>query len=123
MRKRAIAGLTVMGAAIATVMATSPAFADGHCDANRVCMWEDDAFKGDRWVNTTVGGPPWDYNIDGWNGDNEISSIDNATGRYILVWSNDQADGRSLCVPPHTDMASLGNFDNDAEYFQVVDRC
>lgn len=57
MRKRAIAGLAVLGAAITTTMVTSPAYADGYCPANRICMWEDTNFTGDRWVDTEVGDP------------------------------------------------------------------
>ncbi|MGQ0779373.1 MAG: peptidase inhibitor family I36 protein [Pseudonocardiales bacterium] len=123
MRKRAIASLAVLGAAIATTMVTSPAYADGYCPANRICMWEDANFTGDRWVDTEVGAPGWFYDIDWFNGDNEISSIDNATGRSIRVWANDNPSGNSICLPPHTRRDSLGSFNDDAESFVVVQSC
>ena len=123
MRKRAIAGLALLGAAIATTTVTSPAYADGFCGANRICMWEDTAFSGDRWVDTEVGGPGWFYDIDWFNGDNEISSIDNATGQSIRVWGNDNPSGGSICLPPHSNLVGLGGFENDAESFSVVASC
>ncbi|MER6184987.1 hypothetical protein [Streptomyces sp. NPDC001652] len=39
-------------------------------------MWEDGNYEGSGYVDVVAGGP---YDIDGWNGDNEISSIDNAS--------------------------------------------
>jgi len=123
MRTRAAAVLAALTASVAVVGVAPIAQADGYCPTNRVCMWEDTNYQGDRWVDTTVGAPGWFYDIDWWDGDNEISSIDNSTGNYIQVWGNDNPTGSSYCVRPHSRHSSLGSFDNDAESFVVVTSC
>ncbi len=118
---RKIIGMAAVLAVISATMVVGaiPAQADGYCPSGRVCMWEDSNFSGDRWVDVKVGGADWSYNIDGWNGDNEISSIDNASGWDIRVWGNDNPTGASICVPAHSNRSSLGSFNDDAEYFET----
>jgi hypothetical protein len=119
--KRVLAGFAALGAAITvTGVVAAPAQANDDCAANSVCMWEDAGFQSDKYVQVVPGGFPWQYDIDGWNGDNEISSIHNNTGYWIQVYGNDNASGNSICVAPGARLLNLGGFDNDAEFFQTA---
>jgi hypothetical protein len=121
------ASIILLALSLATVVAiiggSSQAHARSYCPNGHVCMWEDANAQGDRYVDTAVGGVDWFYDIDGWNGDNEISSVENNSNRAIRVWTNDNQSGRSLCYPPHTSNMELGNLDNDFESFIVVRSC
>jgi peptidase inhibitor family I36 len=102
--------------------AVQPAGADGYCSRLALCMWEDARFSGSRYVFQNQ--PPAErcdgsviYEIDGFNGDNEISSIDNATDFDVVVYADDGGQGQTLVVPSHQAFYGLGAFDNDAESF------
>jgi hypothetical protein len=104
--------------ALAAFQATN-ASADGYCPAGRVCMWEDSNYQGSRYVDVS-GTPGYGYEIDWWNGDNEISSIDNASGSWVNVFDGDGYTGRLLfCVAPHQRIPDL-YFSDMAESFSVT---
>jgi peptidase inhibitor family I36 len=113
---------TVLTATALTAAATGPAqaTASGSCGANFVCMWEDPGFNGTKYVD--VVGQTGFYDIDGWDGDNEISSVINRTGYYVRMYANDNATGFLSCVAPGQSIASL-YFDNDAESFSLNTTC
>ncbi|WSQ11260.1 peptidase inhibitor family I36 protein [Streptomyces sp. NBC_01231] len=114
------AGLVALLAVPAlTVGFAGQAQADGYCGAGRVCMWEDGNYEGSRYVDVTAGGP---YDIDGWNGDNEISSVDNASGLYIVMYDNDNLTGFMGCVQPHQRIPELWRSD-EMESFIARDFC
>lgn len=84
------AGLTV-GVAVTLATAATPAQAEGDCPANHVCMWEDAGYGGDRYVDSAApqpGASTW-IDVDGWNGDNELSAVVNNTGCYVEGYSDD----------------------------------
>lgn len=103
-------------AGLVTLSAGPAAAADGRCGANRVCMYEDPNYDGSLYVNQAYksGGK---YEIDGWDGDNEISSVINNTGSSIKIYSNDGYGGNWHCVGPNATRSNLenNNFDNTAE--------
>ena len=116
---------TALGLA-GTAVLTTPAVAQAgtYCPTNHACMWEDSNFQGDRWVDIELGAAPSSYDIDGWDGDNEISSIENgSTTNWLKVWSDDDYQGTYICVAPRAVQGSLGGFDNNAESFQLVSSC
>ena len=125
MRTKLAAPLVPLAMAIAMIGGTSQAHAGIHCPEGKICMWEDPNAEGSRYVETSVGGVGWFHDIDWWNGDNEISSVENSTNRSIRVWTNDNPTGRSRCYPPHTydDNLKDAGFDNDFESFIVVRSC
>ncbi|NUR70860.1 MAG: peptidase inhibitor family I36 protein [Hamadaea sp.] len=124
--RRALA-VAAASAAIAVGTAT-PAFAgqgdvESTCPSSDVCMWEDNSFGGNKWVEqSTYDGKV--YDIDWWNGDNEISSIRNNSGFWICVYPGDYTwGGGYIKVGPHTEYSNLAQsfgFDNEAESFKVV---
>lgn len=100
-----------------------PAAADGYCPlSGNVCMWEHPGYNGDRWVD--VPGRPGGVEIDWWNGDHEISSIDNASGYYLRVQPGDLDGGGAwwgygnLCVKPHQRISDL-TFSDVGDYNDV----
>ncbi|MDA2806111.1 peptidase inhibitor family I36 protein [Nocardiopsis suaedae] len=101
------------------VTASTPAMADGYCRAGHVCMWEDAHYQGSRYIDVRAGGP---YDIDWWNGDNEISSVDNASDLYIVMYDNDNTTGFLGCVAPHQRIPSLWRND-EMESFIARDFC
>lgn len=120
-----ITRLATVAAAAASLTLTLavPADAGTYCPNGKICMWEDPSAQGSRYVEVYPGGVSWFYNIGGWNGDNEISSWENASSVSVKVFSNDNPTGRWRCLEPGTYQSSLGDFDNDAESFQVVSSC
>lgn len=106
-----------------------PAFAgqgdvETTCGDNRVCMWEDNNFGGNKWVDQSAPNGKV-YDIDWWNGDNEISSIRNTSDYYICVYPGDYTwGGGYIIINPNREYGNLAQsfgFDNDAESFKVVD--
>ena len=89
-----------------------------------VRMFEDPDWAGSVYVHYEVGQAPGDRaNIDGWNGDNEISSLFNLTGKWVILWDNDDYTGTRRCISPATHSVSnlaLIGFDNRAESFQLT---
>jgi hypothetical protein len=115
--------LTVIGVA----MAPAPAYAADTCESGRVCMWEDAGFGGDRYVNELIADDSdgTGYNIDWWHGDNEISSVKNASNRYVCIYPGDYTwGGGEIVIPPNSESDNLGRdhgFDNNAESYKVTD--
>ena len=118
--RKVLASIAVASAAAGVaVVSAGPASADGYCPPGRVCMWEDRDFSGSRYVD--VAAVPGTYNIDGWDGDNEITSLDNASGREVWVYDNDNCTGYLFTQYPHTRTPVLSPSLNDrAECFRIV---
>ncbi|GAB3248417.1 peptidase inhibitor family I36 protein [Kineosporia babensis] len=117
LRTVAAAALTGVLAGVAMVTAAGPASADdARCPANRVCMYEDPNFTGSLYVNQKYksGGK---FEIDWWDGDNEISSVINNTGGSVKLYANDGQKGKWQCVGAHSTRSNLKDnaFDNNAE--------
>src|SRR4051812_23368489 len=80
--RQAVIGLAIMSAFTfcgPARPATAADCADGH-----LCMWEDPGYSGSQYVDQP--GNPGRYDIDWWNGDNEISSVINKTGKCIKLY-------------------------------------
>lgn len=127
-QRRVAAAAAATGlAAIATIGLASPAQAGGYaqCGSGYVCMWEDAGYQGDEWVHWKPGSVGAKYNIDGWDGDNEISSLYNHSGYAIRVYANDDYTGESHCFPAGDDLGTLKDigFNDDAESIKTVSRC
>ncbi len=112
----AVAALLVPAGMVATAL---PAHA-GACPENYVCMWEDPGYTGSLYVRQykTSGY----YEIDGWDGDNEISSVKNYTGKCIRLYANDNHTGNSYVI--HKNVREISNmehvgFDNEAESYRI----
>jgi hypothetical protein len=87
-----------------------------------VRMWEDRDFTGSMYINYYPGQAPGNrVDIDWWNGDNEITSLDNDTDYWVILWDNDNYTGTRKCIRPHEYVLSLHwiSFDNRAESFQL----
>jgi hypothetical protein len=115
---------TIAAAAVASTVllavGVSSAQAKGLGDcyaAGQVCMWEDPGAQGSNYVahSATVG----KYEIGGFNGDNEISSIVNATGYCVTLYDNDGWTGTSKTFQPHTELLNFGSYDNEAESYKI----
>lgn len=129
-RRTATTMLSAATLGLGSVVLLAPAAsASDYCPANHVCMWEDDNFTGDRWVDQELGAIGSAYDIDWYDGDNEISSIENGgtvtTGKHIRVYGNDDLSGDSVCLAPNVLIGDLDiyGFDNDAESFVIVASC
>lgn len=83
-------GLTI-GTAAGLLTATTPAQAKATCTKGYVCMWEDSNYDANRWVKSAkpANGKTRFVNINGWNGDNEISSVINNTGCSLMMYEDD----------------------------------
>ncbi|SDM89367.1 peptidase inhibitor family I36 protein [Allokutzneria albata] len=115
-RRAAVAVLVVAGTMLAGV---APASAKAKNDCrNDICMWEDANYVGDRYVDEPmIAGC---REIPGWNGDNEISSVWNRSGRLIYLYSEDNCQGRAYAVGSGAELASLSDFNDDAESYLVT---
>lgn len=98
----------------------APASAAAPCSENYVCMWEDAGYNGSRYVRQykTSGY----YQIDGWDGDNEISSVKNYTGKCVRLYDNDDHTGDTYTI--HKNQRTVPNlkevgFNDDAESFRI----
>lgn len=134
MKKFALASAAVVVAATgALTIAASPAQAAAeNCPDKHVCMWEDDNYEGSQYVQyltkTGTDSMYQYYDIDWWEGDNEISSFVNNTGCDLYIsredlnedddhngkyfhWNSDDPK-RSASLEPY-------GMDNDAESFNV----
>jgi hypothetical protein len=98
-----------------------PANAAGTCASGSVCMWEDPDYSGSKYVDQP--GTPGKYQIDWWNGDNEISSVINLTGRCVLLYDNDDWTGSSYFIEKGGSRPNLeqNGYDNDAESYEIYD--
>ncbi|HEY1095223.1 MAG TPA: peptidase inhibitor family I36 protein [Glycomyces sp.] len=122
-----VAALTLAATAAVVSLSAAPAQAAGapDCPRGNICMWEDDAFKGDRWVNWKPDGGNDKYQIDGWDGDNEISSVWNDSNYAVILYDNDDYTGYLLCIPAKTAAHAQRGWNNDAESAKTrsVDHC
>ncbi|MEH0973848.1 peptidase inhibitor family I36 protein [Micromonospora sp. CPCC 205546] len=92
------------------------------CDSGRVCMWEDPFKAGNRYVHSTQ----TTFEIPGWDGDNEISSVWNRTGQKLTIFDNDGYTGTRICLNAGEYVAELGPeraFDNEAESYKLANNC
>ncbi|SDM89429.1 Peptidase inhibitor family I36 [Allokutzneria albata] len=115
MLRSAVAVLAVVGAMLTGVAPASAAQVG--CDG-KLCMWEDEWYQGSLYVQASVEAGCRDIN--GWNGDNEISSLHNQTGRVVRLFADDNCQGRSLYVCGrwyHPDLDEQ-DFDNEAESYR-----
>ncbi|MCD0447569.1 peptidase inhibitor family I36 protein [Glycomyces sp. A-F 0318] len=91
-------------------------------DWGYICMWEDPNRGGEKYIHHD---PSTDYSvdIDGWDGDNEISSVWNRTSCTLILYDYDDFTGELLKVRPQTYLANLelNGHDNDAESFIAKD--
>ena len=129
-RMRTIVSLAVTAvlAASLLVVTSSPASAgQNNCPSGSVCMWEDANYSGDMYVSQpNVTG---EYEIDWWNGDNEISSVTNYGNCVVSLWDGDlDAKGEGFGITPVgesryqvPDLAATWGWDNRAESFSI--RC
>lgn len=118
---------TIVALAVLVAGATSAAAASAAAprvlDHGPVRMWEDPGMSGSRYVNYYPGQAADNkVNIGGWNGDNEISAVDNATSYWVTLWDNDNYTGTRRCIAPHTSVDDLNliGYDNRAESFQLT---
>lgn len=114
----AVVGVVASMALLAVGTSSASAKGLGDCyAAGQVCMWEDPGAQGSNYVahSATVGS----YEIGGFNGDNEISSIVNATGYCVTLYDNDGWSGTSRTFQPHTESLNLGSYDNEAESYKI----
>ncbi|WP_079056248.1 peptidase inhibitor family I36 protein [Streptomyces caeruleatus] len=97
-----------------------------NCATGRMCMYEDASYTGSKYVNWKPTGTNQKYQIDGWNGDNEITSLINNTSYNIRLYDNDDYSGRSMCVVKNSSINNLKNwwiFNDKAESAKTVANC
>ncbi len=123
MYRKRVAVILAGGLALAGFGVISPANATENAPtAGNVRMWEDPDFTGSQYVDATPANCPDGCDIDGWDGDNEISSVRNETACTIRLYADDNFAGRSVDLAANTNYSNLEQvgFDNDAESFQFV---
>ncbi|GHH07477.1 peptidase inhibitor family I36 protein [Streptomyces lanatus] len=122
----ATAAVFTLGAAPAQAAEGAPASTRAlECDTGRLCMFEDQDYTGDQY-NWKPTGVNQKHQIDGWNGDNEISSVINRTRYNIKLYDNDDYSGRSICLVPGKYINNLKNwwiFNDKAESAKTVSSC
>jgi hypothetical protein len=88
-----------------------------------VSMWEDSSYGGDRWVHYAQGTIDKDrFEIHWWNGDNEISSLQNGTSKWLVVYDKDAWGGERRCIAPGAEISNMKhiNFNDRAESFELM---
>lgn len=106
-------------AAVGVSVATPASAGWGTCwGAGQVCLYEDAGWQGDEYGRVSAAGF---YELGGWNGDNEISSVLNNTSNCLTLYSNDGGGGRTLTVGPHSEIGTLKdyNFNDDTESYRI----
>lgn len=106
--------LGVLGVAAGTA---GPAKADdARCPNDHVCMFEDPGYTGSLYVNQAYVSNGR-FEIDWFEGDNEISAVINNTNATIRLYANDGYGGNWHCVGPKGTRSNLENngFDNTTE--------
>jgi hypothetical protein len=89
---------------------------DATCYWPDVCLFEDDNYYGDKYVRSGRDQHAWE--IGGWNGDNEISSVKNYSSWGLCLYEDDEQEGEWIRIPAGGAVADLDaghDFDNDAE--------
>jgi hypothetical protein len=123
MNRKRVAATLVCGLALAAFGAISPAAAAENAPAaGSVRMWEDPDYSGDKYVDATPANCTDGCDIDGWDGDNEISSVRNETACTVRLYADDNFGGRSVDLAANSSYSNLElqGFDNDAESFEFV---
>lgn len=95
------------------------------CGADFICMWEDANYTGSKYVDLYAVSPVNVgalVDIDGWDGDNEISSVSNRTRFHILMYDNDNGTGFLGCITPGQSIPSLWRND-EMESFRFATSC
>jgi hypothetical protein len=91
--------------------------------AGPVLMWEDPNYTGSLYVDALPSEcPAAGCDIDGWDGDNEISSVKNQTACTVRLYDNDGFTGGYVNLLPggnYPNLERLG-FDNKAESFKFI---
>lgn len=141
MKRRLVSGAAMAGVAVVAVMGLSAGSAQaettteaderaGGCRAGYICAWEDKNYGGDQWVNWKPGGAGDFYDVDGWDGDNELSSISNESSKTIRLYKTDNATGYSWCLGPGQDIKNLSDlgegqpdFNDWIQSMKVVSSC
>ena len=116
--RQAVIGVGIMSA-FTFCGPAGPAKAAGTCADGSVCMWEDPGYNGSKYVDQP--GNAGNYQIDWWNGDNEISSVINRTGKCVRLYDNDDWSGTSYFIEkggPRSDLEQNG-YDNYAESYTI----
>jgi hypothetical protein len=96
------------------------------CSGGRVCMWEDSGYSGSKYANWAPTGTNQKFQLDGWDGDNEITSLINNTRYKIRVYDNDDYSGESRCIDPGTSIKNLSgewDFNDQIESAKTVSAC
>ncbi|MDA1362740.1 peptidase inhibitor family I36 protein [Glycomyces luteolus] len=126
-------GLAATTAAV--VLSVAPAYAEENgdveiqadtCSGGRFCMWEDSSYSGSRYANWAPTGTNQKYQLDGWDGDNEITSFINNTRYKIRVYDNDDYSGESRCIDPGQRVSNLSgswDFNDRIESAKTVAAC
>ncbi|HEY1093439.1 MAG TPA: peptidase inhibitor family I36 protein [Glycomyces sp.] len=111
-------------------LSVAPAQAEERADASicaggRFCMWEDSSYGGSRYANWAPTGTGQKFQLDGWDGDNEITSLVNNTRYKIRVYDNDDYSGESRCLDSGAAVKNLKDWDfNDKiESAKTVPAC
>jgi hypothetical protein len=135
MKRRLVSGASMAGVAFVAMMGLSAGSAQaettdvevkaGTCASGYVCGWEDDGYGGDKWMSWNPSGVGANYEIDGWDGDNEITSIINNSGHGIKFYDQDGQAGNTLCVGNGVRINNLQDYawNDRAESAKAVSRC
>ncbi|MFB9903395.1 peptidase inhibitor family I36 protein [Allokutzneria oryzae] len=101
-----VAGALAVGGALFTAPTADAA---SSCPDKHVCMWEDSGYTGSRYVKQKAANGT--YDIDGFNGDNEISSLKNRTSCTLTLYSADdpKASAFKWTVAPGKSISNLKN--------------
>ena len=115
--RNAVIGIGVISA-FAFCGPTGPAAA-ADCVDGSVCRWEDPGYSGSKYVDQP--GNSGRYDIAWRNGDNEISSIINKTGKCVKLYADDNWVGTSYLIEKGGSRSGLerNGFDNDAESYEI----
>jgi peptidase inhibitor family I36 len=119
--------LGTMGLMMAVGAITAPSVSASTSNAQSALrtslqMWEDPGYTGSIYVDTLPSECPAGCDIDGWDGDNEISSVKNPTGCKVRLYDNDGFTGGTVDLSPHTSYPNLEQqgFDNRAESYKFI---
>jgi hypothetical protein len=107
-----------MGTCATTLLGPAAPFAAGE----RVRMWEDAGAEGSLYVDYQPGQVPRDdVQIDYWDGDDEISAVNNNTDLWLMMYDSDSFSGDKVCIAPGDYISNLEliGFDNSAESFKL----
>lgn len=83
-------------------------------------MWEDPGYSGEHYVAAQPANCPTGCDIDGWDGDNELSSAKNTTDCTVRLYDLDGYGGSYVdlsAMTYYSNLEQLG-FDNKAESYK-----